>query len=192
MFADDLILIAKTEEELQRKITTLSDFCKEKKLEINGKKPKCMVFNHGNKLCKASLFINNTNIENVKSYKYLGFTIGAKNCSLINTMADLSIKAKRAIFALNNKIKISLLPLQLAIQIFTTQIVPILLYGAELWGPYLNFDFTKWEKSEMEKTQTQFLKRVLRCNIQTQNLTSRAEVGCRPLLIDIIINLSYT
>ena len=37
-----------------------------------------MVFNHGNKLCKASLFINNTNIENVKSYKYLGFTIVAK------------------------------------------------------------------------------------------------------------------
>ena len=35
MFADDLILIAKTEEELQRKINTLSDFCKEKKLEIN-------------------------------------------------------------------------------------------------------------------------------------------------------------
>ena len=29
-FADDLILIAKTEEELQRKINTLSDICKEK------------------------------------------------------------------------------------------------------------------------------------------------------------------
>ena len=110
-----------------------------------------MVFNRGNKLCKASVFINNTNIENVKSYKYLGFTIGAKNCSLINTMVDLSIKAKRAIFALNNKIKISLLPPRLAIQIFTTQIVPILLYGAEVWGPYLNFDFTKWEKSETKK-----------------------------------------
>ena len=145
-----------------------------------------MVFNRGNKLCKASLFINNTNIENVKSYKYLGFTIGAKNCSLINTMTDLSIKAKRAIFALNNKIKISLLPPRLAIQIFMTQIVPILLYRAEVWGPYLNFDFTKWEKSETEKTQTQFLKRVLGCNIQRANLTSRAEVGCRPLLIDII------
>ena len=79
MFADDLILIAKTEEELQRKINTLTDFRKEKKVEINEKKPKCMVFNRGNKLCKASLFINNTNTENVKSYKYLGFTIGAKN-----------------------------------------------------------------------------------------------------------------
>ena len=125
----------------------------------------------------------------MKSYKYLGFTIGAKTCSLINTMADLSIKAKRAIFALNNKIKISLLSPRLAIQIFTTQIVPILLYGAEVWGPYLNFDFTKWEKSEKEKTQTQFLKRVLGCNIQTPNLTSRAEVGCRSLLLE---NLSYT
>ena len=66
-------------------------------------------------------------------------------------MTDLSIKAKQAIFALNNKIKISLLPPQLAIQIFNTQIVPILLYGAEVWGPSLNFDFTKWKKSETEK-----------------------------------------
>ena len=37
MFADDFILIAKTEEELQRKINTLSDFCQEKKAEINEK-----------------------------------------------------------------------------------------------------------------------------------------------------------
>ena len=38
-----------------------------------------MVFNRGNKLRKASLFINNADIENVKSFKCLGFTIGAKN-----------------------------------------------------------------------------------------------------------------
>ena len=72
------------------------------------KKPKCMVFNRGNKLCKASLFINNTNIENVKSYKYLGFTIGAKNYPLVNTLADRVVK--RAIFALNNKIKYPFYP----------------------------------------------------------------------------------
>ena len=109
MFADDLILIAKTVEELQRKINTLSDFCKEKKLEINEKNPNVWCLIAVTNYVKP-LFINNTNIENVKSYKYLGFTIGAKNCSLINTMADLSIKAKRAIFTLNNKIKISFLP----------------------------------------------------------------------------------
>ena len=41
MFANDLILIAKSEEKLQRKINILSDFCNEKKLEINTKKMYC-------------------------------------------------------------------------------------------------------------------------------------------------------
>ena len=71
-------------------------------------------------------------------------------------------------------------------KIFITQIAPILLYGSEVWGPYLNTDFTKWEKSEVEKTHTQFLKRILGCGIHTPNLMTRSEVGRRPMLTDII------
>ena len=35
MYADDLILIAESEKELQLKLDTLNPFCREKKLEIN-------------------------------------------------------------------------------------------------------------------------------------------------------------
>ena len=185
MYAD-LIVLAKSQEELQKKMEVLTSFLQEKNLKINETKTKCMVFNRGNRLCKCNLTINGVTIDNVKTFKYLGFTIGAKNCSLTGTCNDLSLKTKRAIFALNNKIKISKIPVRLALKIFTTQLQPILLYGAEVWGPYVFNNLCSWEKSETEKVHTQFLKRILGCDIHTSNIMTRTEMGRKALICDII------
>ena len=101
-------------------------------------------------------------------------------------MEDLSMKGKRAIFALNSRIKISLLPIPLALKIFSSQILPILLYGSEVWGPYSELNFQSWDKNIIEKTHTQFIKRLLGCDIHSPNLMIRAELGMRPLLCKII------
>ena len=186
MYADDLILLSETREGLQNLINKINDFCNKRKLTINAKKTKVMVFNRGNKLIKADLFCNPALLENVKNFKYLGITVSAKNCSFSPTIDDLSTKASRAIFALNNKIKISKIPPKLALKIFNAQIVPILLYGSEVWGPYMNYDYVSWEKSKIERIQTQFLKRILGCSYSTSNNMTRGEVGVRPLLVQII------
>jgi hypothetical protein len=186
LYADDIVIIGQSQKELQDHLNALSEFCDFWGLQVNTRKTKCMVINRGNRLCNLNVSIKNDIIENVKSFKYLGFTIGAKNFSLKDTPADLCIKAKRAIFALNNKIKLSLLPIQLAIKIFTTQILPILLYGSEVWGAYQKNDYQSWEISETERVLTQFLKRTLGCAIQTPNLMIRSETGTRPLLCNII------
>ena len=99
MYADDLILIGESEKDLQDKFNKLNTLCTERDLEINTKKTKCMVFNRSNALCKANIMINGKKIENVKSFKYLGFTIGAKNCNFSKTLTDLCTKASRAIFS---------------------------------------------------------------------------------------------
>ena len=186
MYADDLILISRSKEDLQKKIDILHEYCLKWKLNINTKKTKIMVFNRGNKLINADIKLNGVSLENVKSIKYLGFTISAKNCSFLPTIENLSIRANRAIFALNNRIKLSKLPAKLAIKIFNSQIAPILLYGSEVWGPYLNYDFIEWDKTKIEQVHTQFLKRVLGCNVHTSNIMSRGEIGARPLLVDVI------
>ena len=186
MYADDLVILGKSEEELQTKLNQLSEYCKKWKLEINVGKTKCMVFSRGGRLCNTDLKVNDVKIENVKSFKYLGFTIGAKNCSFLNTPNDLNIKAGRAIFSLNNRIKLSVLPNKLALKVFSSQVVPILLYGSEVWAPYSNYSFENWDKSVIERCHTQFLKRIIGCNIHTPNLMVRAELGKRPLLYDVI------
>ena len=89
----------------------------------------------------------------------------------------MSLKAGRAIYALNTKIKLSRIPTRLALKIFNCQIKPILLYGSEVWGPYVDFDYDTWDYSQVERIHTQFLKRSLSCNYQTSNIMSRGEVG---------------
>ena len=186
MYADDLILLSETEQGLQDLINKVNAFCTERKLAINAKKTKVMVFNRGNKLVKANLFCNTALLANVKTFKYLGITISAKNCSFSPTIDDLSTKTNRAIFALNNKVKISLMPPKLALKIFNAQIVPILLYGSEVWGPYMDYGYDNWDKTKIERTQTLFLKRLLGLSYSTTNNMVRGEVGVRPLIVQVI------
>ena len=192
MYADDLILFSDSREDLQKQMDKLENYCKQWKLEINNKKTKVMIFNRGNKLINNTFVFKNVRIETVKIFKYLGFTITAKNCSFEKTVEDLSIKANRAIYALNNKIKLSRLHTRLALKLYNSLIAPILLYGAEVWGPFIEQNFEKWDKNKVEQTHTQFIKRALGCNITTSNIMARGEVGSRPLLVDVIIRtISY-
>ena len=146
-----------------------------------------MVFNSGNNLIKTSFNVGGSSIENVKSFTYLGFTISAKHCSFQSTINDLSIKANRAVFAIKDNMKLSQLPLKLAKKIFQSQMAPILLYGSEIWGPYIDLEYATWDKNKIERVQTQFLKQILGCNYyQTSNNMIRADTGSRPLINAII------
>ena len=77
MYADDLILLSETKDGLQKLIDTLGNYCEKWKLEVNTKKTKIMIFNRGNKLIKSELRHKNVVLENVKKFKYLGFSISA-------------------------------------------------------------------------------------------------------------------
>ena len=180
MYADDLVLISSTKEGLQKQIDTLAEYCKKWKLKINSKKTKSIIFNRGNNIIKTNFTVDGTPIENVKHFTYLGFTISAKNCEFQATIDDLSIKANRAIFALRGKIKLSKLPIKLATKIFNCQIAPILLYGSEVWGPYMAYRYETWGRSKIERVHKQLLKQLLSCNRTTSDEMIIAETGCRP------------
>ena len=112
MYADDLVLISKSKEGLQRQIDCLNVYCKTWKLKINTKKTKCMVFNRGSKVIKADFRIEGVQSENVKSFTYLGCTMSAKNCQFQPTIDDLKYqghscyvcyKIQNQIFPITNK-----------------------------------------------------------------------------------------
>ena len=171
-------------------LARVGPYSDEWRLNINLKKTKIMIFNRGNNLIKSEFNIKKAGLENVKIMKYLGFTISSKNCSFLRTLDDLSIKAKRVIYTLNSKTKISRFPIKLALKVFDVLIKPILLYGAEVWRPYTNFDYSKWEGSKIEMTHTQFLKRAVGCNFHSSNIMTRGELGVRPLLTDVNIRVT--
>ena len=192
MYADDLIIMATSPEELQKSLDKLSVYCEKWKLSVNIKKTKCMTFSKGTNVKKYPFKINNKIVEHTKEYKYLGIYVNAKNCSFTSSLTNLSTKATRAIYALNSKLPIKNSPVRTIIKLFDFCVSPILLYGSEIWAPYTDHDWQKWDKTPVERTHTQFLKRILGVNRSTTNNLARSELGRYPLQERILKrNLSY-
>ena len=100
-------------------------------------------------------------------------------------LKDLGSKATRALFAVNIRYKLHKLPVHIALELFDSLIVPILLYGCEIWSPYDDHNFMTWDKTDIEKVNTQFLKRLLGVNVSTTNVMIRSETGRYPLKLKV-------
>jgi len=185
LYADDLVIFSTSREGLQKSMTVTADFLNKWNLDINYDKTNCMTFSRRGGKDKHIFIIKGNQIKNVTSYKYLGITISSKNCSLTKTPVNLAIKANRAIFSLKSNLNLMKMPIQLLLKIFDTMIVPILLYGAEIWGPCGKYNFDNWDKTDVEKIHTSLLKQILGLNRSTQNIMVRAEFGRLPLIMDI-------
>ena len=116
------------------------------------KKTKCIAFQKQSKINKRSSFsIHGKVVQNVSEFTYLGVNIKSSG-SFQSTLKNLSFKASSAIFALNSRFNSNKIPVKAAFKLFDTTILPILTYGSEVWGVYLNIDSTKWDKCEIEQT----------------------------------------
>ena len=154
---------------------------------------KGMVFSKGSHTIKIINFIiNSKNIEIVKEFKYLGITVKSRNCTFTPTLSDLSSKANKAVYSLLSRLPIKIAPSKTMVKPFDTCIVPILLYGSEVWPPFMNHHCIKWEVTQTEKIHTQFLKRLLGVNTSTTNVLIRGELGRHSLQEEIATrNIRY-
>ena len=71
-YADDLVLLAESAEELQIAIDSMALYCSENSLKINTEKTKCLVFHKG-RLPRCSFSLEGFDLEIVPEFKYLGF-----------------------------------------------------------------------------------------------------------------------
>ena len=72
-------------------------------------------------------------------------------------------------FSLLSKARKLQLPLDLQCHLFDTCVIPVLLYGCEVWG------FS--DLTEIERVQTFFCKYILKLGSQTANCIARGELG---------------
>ena len=139
LYADDLVIFSSSREGLQKSLDAAADFFSKWNLNINYDKTKCIAFNKRGDKGKHVFKINGNPLENVKSYKYLEIHISSKNCSLQQTLRDLSVKANRALFSLKTNLNLMKMPIKLLLKIYDSMVVPILLYGAEVWAASCKF-----------------------------------------------------
>jgi exonuclease III len=172
-YADDIVLLAHSEQSLQNSINSLHNFCKKWHLIVNVGKTKTMKFDVKS---QTQLIYNNQLIENVDTFKYLGHVLSSKRNTHKQMTDYLVTQSQKALFALqcDTKQTLGYINPQLSFKMFDTYILPILEYNAEIW-------YNNKSVIEIERIQLGYLKNVLGVRKQTPTLTVYGETGRFPL-----------
>ena len=135
LFADDVALLSTTPTGLQNQLDCLKTCCQEMKMEVNKDKTKIMVFRKGEFLAKhEKWFYNDTRLEVVNNYCYLGFNFTTK-LSCKQGTDHLAAKGEKAVICLSKAFqKYKEMTYETFFKIFYSKVQPILLYSSEIWG----------------------------------------------------------
>lgn len=176
LFADDTVLFATTESELQYTLKLFEHYCEHMKLTVNVSKTKIIVFTNSRTNTNTQFSFQSKPVEIVADYKYLGIVF-AKNGSFTLAKKHIAEQANKALFALLKKINGLDLPYDLQLDIFNKTVKPILLYGSEIWG-FGNCDI-------LERIHLRFIKYIFQLKKSTPSHMIYGELGIFPVTVEI-------
>ena len=131
MFADDTVLLAETEEDLQQNVREFSEAVKRHRLAMNTEKTTTMVFSRKKVDCNVE--VDGQKLENVMEQTYLGVILsedGRMECELEKRIGA----ALSAAGAVRSQVLESRdLSKSAKMLVYKTMIEPTLTYGAESW-----------------------------------------------------------
>lgn len=133
LYADDTAILAESSSKLQLQLNCFSRYCSNWKLKVNVNKFKVVIFTKGRIAKNIDFVFNGEPLEIVNEYKYLGI-IFSRYGSFINTKKYLAGKATKAIYGVLKKTRMFNLSIDCQLDLFDKIVVPILLYGSEVWG----------------------------------------------------------
>ena len=150
-YADDIDVIAESAEDLQEVTTAINTASARTGMEINLKKTKTMTIGRAHE--DINININNTPVEQVRSFIYLGSNITENNKHMDDLQRRLGIartkfNSLRTIWSskhISNKLKLRAL---------NALIYPIATYGSETWT------FTKLMQNKIEAFEMQCLRTI--------------------------------
>ena len=148
-------------------------YCNKWKLNINGSTRKILIFNSNTRDYKHNFKIEN---KNVKEYKYLEITFTKLNNFRI-TKNTLKQQANKAIYFVLSKSKDNYLSTECKLKMFDSVVLPLLLYGCELWG---------YEKVDIfHSVQLNFLRHIIPVKIATPIVMLYGEFRIMPIELTI-------
>lgn len=185
MYADDTVICSETKEGLQRSLNSLRDYCLKWNLTVNDKKTKVMVFHKGRQP-RGDFWYGGTKLEIVQEYVYLGIVFTCSG-SFKSALTRLAVQARKASFKIIKVMR--KMSVKLALDLFDHLVVPILLYGAEVWAPleFRNLNASNFgkicDRFVGEKVALKFYKAILGVNRYASTASVRGELGRMPILI---------
>ena len=132
-YAYDTVIFADTYQGLQKRLENLEVYCKIWRLTVNVEKTKVMIFENRKSNKHYEFKYDGNTVKVVDSFKYLGVYFNTKG-TFSETKVHLSEQATKAMFSLLKKWRQFDIPVDLMLELFDKSVVPILLYGCEVWG----------------------------------------------------------
>jgi hypothetical protein len=120
-----------------------------------------------------SFFFGNSKLEVADHYTYLGIIFNY-NDKFNKAQKKLYDQANKAMFALIAKARRLSLPIDVQFSLFDSLVLPILIYGCEIWGSE--------NCSLIEKLHLRFCKIILNCKSSTANCMVLGELGRFPII----------
>ncbi|VDP45766.1 unnamed protein product [Schistosoma margrebowiei] len=128
-FADDLALLSQSQQQMQEKPTSVAAASAAVGLNIHKGKSKILQYNTE---CTYPVTIDGEDLENVKTFTYLGSVIDEQGGSDADVKARIG-KARAAYLQPKNIWNSRQLSTNIKVRIFNTNANTVLLYGAETW-----------------------------------------------------------
>ena len=180
MYADDVVLFSDTIGGLQKQINTLQLFCEQSGMKVNLDKTKVLVFKNGGYLSKYERwYYEGKRIQCVSYYKYLGLTLSTRNI-WSKSVEVISIQGSKTSGLIHNSLRrIGDASFQIYQKTFNTIILPILCYGAEIWG------FKEYKS--LEKVQIKFFKQFLGVNRNAPGLAVLGDCGRNKVFVHTVL-----
>ena len=164
LFADDLLLIANSADELQQLMDLLQSFCHDIQLTVNVEKTVGLVFNASSLAAakKHPVLYKGTPLSFVEEVRYLGGVFHYKK-GIQMSCSHLKGVATRAIHALHTKCHCARMTQPVVkCEMFDVLVKPILSYGAQVWVTNLYNDphYKKCLSNDLEKLHIDFLRKL--------------------------------
>lgn len=174
LFADDIALFTTDPVSLQHQLNSLYMYSCNWGLKINIKKTKICVFESRKSQCNFRWTINDEIVEVVDNFCYLGinFSYTGNMNNAVKMLNEQALKAYNHLLSVFSRLT---LDIKTKLSLFDALIVPIILYGSEIWGAY--------DHSELDKLHLKFCKHILGVKQQTSNAAVLGELGRFPLSV---------
>ena len=166
------MLFTTDRESLQSQVDNIVRYSNHWSLKINVLKTKVCVFRKKREPISDPITNNGESIDNVENFIYLGVNFTSDGKRAVKQLNDQALKAYHSLLGVFDRVA---LDIQTKLSLFDSLIVPIILYGSEVWGIY-NYKI-------VDKIHLRFCRYLFGVSQQTTNYTVYGELGRFPLYI---------
>ncbi|KAL3693672.1 hypothetical protein R1sor_007323 [Riccia sorocarpa] len=185
IFADDVVLFTRSEDQLLKQLEALQHFCNLSGMKVNISKTKWMC---SGPRPTCDIIFQDSPVEECKVYKYLGIDVAA-SLSWAKCAKSRAASGTRALCCMRQRCrKAGLFSWALRFRLFAALVQAAVLYAVVIWGSAL--PVSSWNK--VERVHKMFLQEEMGVRSQVPYTILLSESGRLPLEVEgLILTLKY-